>query len=114
MEIYLYANLSGASCAPDAVIAFESREAVNAYLDAAYEIAALSTMDKNNGRLPEGVETRDEFRTRVWHACVTKSELWTPAHVAQDLKMALDKREERKRQRYEPMPVAGPDDDLEF
>lgn len=114
MEIYLYANVSGVRCAPDAVIAFESREAVNAYLDAAYEIVALNTMDRNGGRLPEGVETLGEFRTRVWHECVTKSELWTPDHVAKDRKAALEAREERRRRRYEPMPIAGPDEDLEF
>lgn len=114
MEIYLYANLSGESCAPDAVIAFESREAVNAYLDAAYEMAVLSTMDRHGGKLPKGVDTLDEFRTRVWHACVTKSELWTTDHVARDLKMAREEREERRRKRYEPIPMAGPDDDLEF
>lgn len=111
MEIYLYTNLSGVYCAPDAVIAFESREAVNAYLNAAYDMVALSTMDRHGGKLPEGVETRDEFRTRVWHACVTKSELWTPNHVAQDLKKALVEREERKRG---PVITINTSDDMTF
>lgn len=113
MEIYLYANLSGTSSAPDAVIAFDSREAVNAYLNAAYEIAVLSLMDKRGGRLPKGVETQDEFRTRVWHSCVTKSELWTTHQVAQDRKKALDEREERRRFKAAPIPISE-SDDMEF
>lgn len=113
MEIYLYANMSRVREAPDAVIAFESREAVNAYLNAAYNWVALCTMDRHGGKLPEGAETRDEFRTRVWHACVTRSELWSTKHVAQDLKLALDAREERKHSRLN-ISVAGPDDNLEF
>lgn len=113
MEIYLYANLSGTLGAPSTVIAFESREAVNDYINAAYEMAVLSAIDRY-GKLPEGAETQDEFRTRVWHACVTSSELWTPSHVAQDKEKALAEREERKRRRYEPIPVADPDESLEF
>lgn len=113
MEIYLYANLSRVREAPDAVIAFESREAVNAYLNAAYDWVALCTMDRHGGKLPEGVETRDEFRTRVWHACVSKSELWTTDHVARDWKAALDAREERKRRISAPTPVSK-SDNLDF
>ena len=67
-------------------------------------------MDRHGGKLPEGVETRDQFRTRVWHACVTKSELWTTDHVAQDWKAALEVREERRRRRYTPVPVSESDD----
>lgn len=114
MEIYLYTNLSNAYGAPNAVIAFESREAMNAYLNAAYDVGVLFTKDHHGGKLPEGIETRDEYRTRVWHACVSRSELWTTSHVAQDLKKALDEREERRRLRFAPIPIAESDDDLKF
>lgn len=112
MEIYLYANLSGEKGAPSAVIAFESREAVNAYLIAAYKWAILCTKDKFGGKL-QGIETQDEFQKRVWHACVTKSELWTTDHVAQDWKAALDAREERKRRMAAPIPISK-SDNLDF
>lgn len=95
MEIYLYANTRGTFGAPDSIIAFESREAVNAYIKRAYEWVVLCTIDKY-GKMPEGAETLDEFRKRVWDNCVSKSELWTETHVAKDWEKALEIREERR------------------
>ena len=100
MEIYLYANLNRTFGAPDCVIAFQSREAVNKYIERSYDWIVLCTIDRH-GKLPEGAETLDEFRQRVWKSCVTKSELWTEAHVTKDWEMALKQREEKKRKELE-------------
>ena len=98
MEIYLYANTRRTFGAPDDIIAFESREAVNAYIKRAYEWIVLCTIDKQ-GKLPESAETLDEFRKRVWDNCVSKSELWTETHVTNDWEKALKIREERLQKR---------------
>ena len=73
---------------------------MNKYIERAYDWIVLCTIDKR-GKLPEGVETLDEFRKRVWKSCVTKSELWTEAHVAKDWELALRQREEKKRKKLE-------------
>ena len=98
MALYLYANTHGIYGAPDTVVAFADREAVNAYLKAAYEMAVLNTTDKYHLEKLEGVETLDEFRKRVRDKCVSKSELWTTNHVAKDLQLARSEREKRKQE----------------
>ena len=110
-EVFIYANINDTYAAPRGAKVFESREAVNAYLKAAYDYNVLCTMDFYGGKkCLDGIETLDEYRTRVWHDCVGKMVPWGLKDIADDYQLALKEREERRNSRRWQVSTEPPDD----